>query len=120
MKQAHWFTGLLAYRKMILTVDAIGVAMASQEDNMANHIKRFQDLDTYKRAFAFQQEIFRATKSWPKEEQYALTDQVRRSSLRIPMNSDTCSDSYRTAFRSYSDSIPETAGQFSERSDARA
>ena len=53
---------------------------------MANHIKRFQDLDTYKRAFAFQQEIFRATKSWPKEEQYALTDQVRRSSRSIGAN----------------------------------
>ena len=53
---------------------------------MPNFVKRFQDLDTYKCAFKFQQEIFRITKSWPKEEPYALTDQIRRSSRSIGAN----------------------------------
>jgi four helix bundle protein len=31
-------------------------------------------------------EIFNASKSFPKEEKYSLTDQIRRSSRSIPAN----------------------------------
>ena len=47
---------------------------------------RYRDLDVYKRAFELQQVIFKATKSWPSEERYSLTDQIRRSSRSIGAN----------------------------------
>jgi four helix bundle protein len=47
---------------------------------------RFQDLDVYKLAFQLQQVIFRISKSFPKEEAYSLTDQIRRSSRSVGAN----------------------------------
>jgi len=46
----------------------------------------FRDLEVYKESFHLQQEIFRATKTWPSEERYAWTDQIRRSSRSIGSN----------------------------------
>jgi len=46
----------------------------------------FRDLEVYKESFRLQQEIFRATKTWPSEERYAWTDQIRRSSRSIGSN----------------------------------
>lgn len=39
----------------------------------------FRDLMVYQKARKLAQEIFKLTKAFPKEESYALTDQVRRS-----------------------------------------
>jgi four helix bundle protein len=46
--------------------------------------KSFRDLTVYKKAFALAMEIYEVTKSFPKEEKYALTDQIRRSSRSVP------------------------------------
>jgi len=43
----------------------------------------FRDLTVYKKAYALAMEVFEVTKSFPKEETYALTDQVRRSSRSV-------------------------------------
>jgi four helix bundle protein len=43
-------------------------------------------LEVYQTAFKLQQEILAATKQWPSEERFALTDQVRRSSRSIGAN----------------------------------
>ena len=43
-------------------------------------------MEVYQEAFAFQQEVFEVSKSWPKEEMYALTDQARRSTRSIGAN----------------------------------
>jgi four helix bundle protein len=48
--------------------------------------RSYRDLEVYKAAFVLQQEIFQASKEWPREERYALTDQVRRSSRSIGAN----------------------------------
>lgn len=45
--------------------------------------ERFQDLRVYQAAFELQQAIFEVTKGFPREEQYALTDQLRRSSRSV-------------------------------------
>jgi four helix bundle protein len=50
---------------------------------MQKFVQHFWELDVYILAFAFQQEIFLRTKSWPNDEKYALTDQVRRSSRAV-------------------------------------
>jgi len=47
------------------------------------HAKSFRDLIVYKKARAVATRIFELSKTFPKEELYSLTDQVRRSSRSI-------------------------------------
>ena len=49
-------------------------------------IRSHKELDTYKIAFDTAMEIFELTKSFPKEEKYSLTDQIRRSSRSVCSN----------------------------------
>src|SRR5438128_1625071 len=49
-------------------------------------ITRHQELDVYKKAFEAAMSIFEASKSFPKEETYSLTDQIRRSSRSVCAN----------------------------------
>jgi len=42
-----------------------------------------KDLLAYKKAFNLAMDIFQLSKSFPKEEKYALTDQIRRSSRSV-------------------------------------
>lgn len=43
----------------------------------------FGDLEVYKLAFALQLDIYKVSREWPREETYALTDQIRRSSRSV-------------------------------------
>ncbi len=45
-----------------------------------------RDLDVYQTAFDLAMEIFRASRQFPAEEKYALTDQIRRSSRSVCAN----------------------------------
>ncbi len=47
------------------------------------HAESFRDLVVYKNARKLAKSIFELTKSFPKEEMYSLTDQVRRSSRSV-------------------------------------
>ena len=49
-------------------------------------ILRHQDLDIYKKAFDLALRIFEISKTFPKEETYTLTDQIRRSSRSLCSN----------------------------------
>ena len=53
---------------------------------------KFQDLLAYKKGFIVAMEIFELTKSFPKEEIYSLTDQIRRSSRSVTI---TIAEAYR-------------------------
>lgn len=53
---------------------------------MGKAVQSFKDLDVYKLAFEVQQQVFEITKAFPREEMYALTDQIRRSSRSIGAN----------------------------------
>lgn len=53
---------------------------------MSRIVECVRDLEVYKAAFEIQQKIFRVTKTWPAEEKYSLTDQIRRSSRSIGAN----------------------------------
>jgi four helix bundle protein len=46
-------------------------------------IQHHWELDVYKLSVETSMAIFRASKSWPKEEMYSLTDQIRRSSRAV-------------------------------------
>ena len=47
---------------------------------------KFQNLLAYQKSFSLAMKIFNITKSFPKEEMYSLTDQIRRSSRSVPAN----------------------------------
>ena len=49
-------------------------------------INSVRELDVYKLAFNTAMEIFELSKSFPKEEKYSLTDQIRRASRSVCAN----------------------------------
>lgn len=53
---------------------------------MGERIKSHRDLEVYQMAFDAAMRIFELTKSFPKEETYSLTDQIRRSSRSVCSN----------------------------------
>lgn len=46
----------------------------------------FKDLKVYQKAYSLAMEIFQVSKSFPVEERYSLTDQIRRSSRSVCAN----------------------------------
>ncbi len=46
-------------------------------------IRSFRDLETYKKARQASRAVFEVTTTFPREEKYSLTDQVRRSSRAV-------------------------------------
>ncbi len=46
----------------------------------------FKDLIVYKKAFSLSMEVFQLTKTFPKNEDYSLTSQIRRSSRSVCSN----------------------------------
>lgn len=53
---------------------------------MADKLRKHQDLLVYKKALEASMRIFDLSKSFPKEETYSLTDQIRRSSRSVSAN----------------------------------
>src|SRR5579862_3567656 len=49
-------------------------------------IEKHTELDVYKKAFEAAMAVFEMSRSFPKEETYSLTDQVRRSSRSVCAN----------------------------------
>lgn len=49
-------------------------------------VTRHTELEVYQRAFAAAMQLFELSKSFPKEETYSLTDQVRRASRSVCAN----------------------------------
>jgi len=50
------------------------------------HAQSFRDLIVYQKGRQLQRDILRITKTFPKEEMFSLTDQIRRSSRSIGAN----------------------------------
>ncbi len=53
---------------------------------MSRRVVTHRDLEVYNRAFDAAMEIFRISADFPKEERYALTDQIRRSLRSVCAN----------------------------------
>ncbi|WFP62750.1 four helix bundle protein [Mesorhizobium sp. WSM4904] len=53
---------------------------------MVERTGSYQDLVVWQQAMDLAVAVYGATKSWPKEELYGLTSQVRRSASSIPAN----------------------------------
>jgi four helix bundle protein len=48
-----------------------------------SYVKSFRDLEVYRRQRTLAREVFALSKTFPKDERYSLTDQLRRSSRAI-------------------------------------
>ena len=48
--------------------------------------KSYRDLAAWQRALELVEGVYQVTKSWPREEIYGLTNQVRRAAVSIPAN----------------------------------
>jgi len=53
---------------------------------MANKIKSFEDLEIWKLSHSLVLEIYKIVKTFPKSEDYILTQQIIRSSQSVPAN----------------------------------
>jgi four helix bundle protein len=53
---------------------------------MSEWARRFEDLDVFRRAYALSLEVHRASLDFPRIEQFALADQIRRASKSICAN----------------------------------
>lgn len=53
---------------------------------MATEINSYQDLVVWQQAMELATAIYSSTRTWPKEELYGLTSQVRRAAVSVPAN----------------------------------
>ena len=53
---------------------------------MRGKVENHKDLDVWKEAIELVLDIYEITKSFPKEEVYGLTSQIRRATVSIPSN----------------------------------
>ncbi|HVT89854.1 MAG TPA: four helix bundle protein [Tepidisphaeraceae bacterium] len=49
-------------------------------------VLHYRELIAWQKAMDIVEEVYRVTKSFPREEQYGLTNQVRRAAVSIPSN----------------------------------
>jgi len=49
-------------------------------------VKSYRDLEVWQRSFESGMEVFRLTKTFPRDEVFSLTDQIRRSSRSVSAN----------------------------------
>ena len=53
---------------------------------MSENIRNHKDLNVWKKSIDLVDIIYKVTKSFPKEELYCLTSQIRRSAISVPSN----------------------------------
>lgn len=53
---------------------------------MTEEFKSYENLEVWKEARKMVSDVYQLTKKFPKEEQYGLTNQLRRSAVSVPSN----------------------------------
>ena len=54
--------------------------------NMVEKIRNFRDLDVWKKGMEIVKDVYVATSTFPKQELYGISSQMKRSSVSIPSN----------------------------------
>lgn len=49
-------------------------------------VRQYQDLIAWQKARVLVSDVYRVTGGWPKDEQYGLTNQIRRAAVSVPAN----------------------------------
>ena len=60
--------------------------MCKKRKTMSEDIRNHKDLNVWKKSIDLVDIIYKVTKSFPKEELYCLTSQIRRSAISVPSN----------------------------------
>ena len=63
-----------------------GVRRSLNQRGMSEKIRNHTQLEVYRRAMQTAMELFSVSKTFPREEMYSLTDQIRRSSRSVCAN----------------------------------
>lgn len=63
-----------------------GLGRGTMDANKSKRLNSVRDLDVYNMAFDTAMIIFKISKTFPKDEKYSLTDQLRRSSRSVCAN----------------------------------
>jgi four helix bundle protein len=53
---------------------------------MTSKVKSYRDLETWQKALELVEEVYKETRSFPKEEIYGLVGQMRRVAVSVPSN----------------------------------
>jgi four helix bundle protein len=53
---------------------------------MIKTIKSYRDLEVWQKAMQLVEDVYKATQAFPREEQFALTNQMRRAAVAVPSN----------------------------------
>lgn len=64
----------------------MSIAYSVLGKTMENKIRTFKDLKVWQKGIELVKEVYKTTKSFPREEQYGLVSQMRRSAVSIPSN----------------------------------
>ena len=49
-------------------------------------VKTYRDLEVWQKSMAFVEDVYKAVKTFPREEQYGLSDRILRAAVSIPFN----------------------------------
>ncbi len=52
----------------------------------SRRVRSYRDLNAWRKAMDLVELVYAATRSWPKDEMYGLTNQIRRAVVSIPSN----------------------------------
>src|SRR6187399_1275416 len=55
-------------------------------DNMADQIRDYRDLTVWKEAMVIAELVYSLTRSFPRDEMFRMTSQMRRAAVSIPCN----------------------------------
>jgi four helix bundle protein len=55
-------------------------------DNMADQIRDYRDLTVWKEAMVIAELVYSLTRSFPRDEMFGMTSQMRRAAVSIPCN----------------------------------
>lgn len=80
---------------------------------MGTNYLGFKDLIVFKTSYFLAKKIFELSKSFPKEEKYSLTDQIKRSSRSISVNISEAW-SFRAYSKSFINKLTVSYGEMSE------
>jgi four helix bundle protein len=53
---------------------------------MSDKVQNFRDLIIWQKSMCLAKEVYRLSKVFPRDERYALTNQIRRAALSVPSN----------------------------------